>query len=321
MADSEILISIKKAFQYLYNILGTTAFSFAIPVIMFKVIRSIYFNQNQKTLAGKVVVITGASSGLGEALSHEFYKNGSQVILCARRRQELERVRNDLLQMYSTTPTHPPIIIPLDLSDLTSLENVVEKILSITSHVDILINNAGISHRGTVVNTNVEVDKKIMTVNYFGTITLTKALLPSMIKRQIGHIVMISSVQGLIALPNRSAYSASKHALQAFSDSLRAEVAASNIFVTVISPGYIKTSLSINALTASGKKYSKMDDTTAKGFNPEDVAKEVIQAIIQKKNEVIVSSSIPRIVIILRKYFPWLYFFIMAKRATKLETT
>lgn len=120
-------------------------------------------------------MITGASSGLGEQIAHEFYKQGCQVVLCARRRQELERVRTDLLKMHSTVPTYPPIIIPLDLNDLETIPTHVEKILGITGHIDILINNGGVSQRGSVLSTNIEVDLKIMYVNYFGSVVLTKS--------------------------------------------------------------------------------------------------------------------------------------------------
>lgn len=138
-----------------------------------------------------------------------------------------------------------------------------------------------------------------------------------MIKQKSGHIISISSIQGLVALPERSAYSASKHALQAFSDSLRAEVAKHNIDVTIISPGYIKTQLSMNALTGSGVAHGKMDVTTENGYTPDYVAEEIIRAVVQKKKEVIVSTFLPRIAIFLRKYMPRLYFYVMACRARR----
>lgn len=96
------------------------------------------------------------------------------MVLCSRRRQELERVREDLLKLHSTIPTYPPIIIPLDLSDVNTLATHVDKILKITNHIDILINNGGISNRGNILNTSTDVDIKVMYVNYFGTVTLTK---------------------------------------------------------------------------------------------------------------------------------------------------
>lgn len=135
-----------------------------------------------------------------------------------------------------------------------------------------------------------------------------------MIERRQGHIVFISSVQGLIALPERSAYGASKHALQAFSDTLRAEVSSSNISVTTISPGYIKTNLSLNAYTGSGNTYGKMDKNTEEGFSADYVAERVLEAVVRKSNEEVICQFLPKIAITLRKYMPSLYFLVMAKR-------
>lgn len=157
--------------------------------------------------------------------------------------------------LFQTVPTHPPVIQPLDLSDLNSIAGKVQEVLEVHGAIDILVNNGGISVRGDALSTAIDVDIRIMLVNYFGTVALTKACLPSMMARKEGRIVSISSVQGKFAIPHRSAYSASKHALQAFSDSLRAEVAKDNIKVTLVSPGYINTALSLNALTGSGAQY------------------------------------------------------------------
>ncbi|VEN57570.1 unnamed protein product [Callosobruchus maculatus] len=165
----------KKLYDSL-NLVGSLTLAISIPWIIFKVFRAVCLQKNLNKLVGKVVVITGASSGLGEALAHEFYKHGCEVVLCARRRQELERVRSDLLHTHYTVQTHPPIIIPLDLSDINSLPEQVKKILSITGHIDILINNGGISHRGSIISTNPDVDMKIMLVNYFGAAALTKGI-------------------------------------------------------------------------------------------------------------------------------------------------
>ncbi|KAF7271364.1 hypothetical protein GWI33_015720 [Rhynchophorus ferrugineus] len=303
----------------LFNVIGPISIAVTIPWIIFKMFCTVWLKKGYNNLVGKVVVITGASSGLGEALAHEFYKHGAQVVLCARRRQELERVRTDLLHSHSKDMTHPPIIIPLDLNEPSELQNHVDKILSITGRIDILVNNGGISHRGTVNDTTLEVHRQIMSVNYFGALALTKAVLVDMLKNKKGQIVFISSVQGLVALPERSAYSASKHALQAFSDSLRAEIASSNISVSVISPGYIKTKLSLNALTGSGKAHGQMDATTESGYSPEYAAEQIVKAVVQKKKEIVLSTLLPQVAILLRKYMPLLYYIVMERRAKKLE--
>ncbi|XP_044750203.1 dehydrogenase/reductase SDR family protein 7-like [Coccinella septempunctata] len=291
---------------------------FLLTYIFFKFRKGLVSGMNSKSLLNKVVVITGASSGLGEALAHQFYKEGCIVVLCARRRQELDRVKNDLVSLPCSTPNHTPIIVPLDLSDINSLPGVVDKILSITKKIDILVNNGGISHRGSVLDTKLEVDMKIMTVNYFGSVALTKAVLPSMVKEKCGRIVFISSVQGLIAIPYRSSYAASKHALQAFADSLRAEISHHNIGVTVASPGYVKTALSMNALTATGKTYGKMDTDTEEGYTCEYASQAILKAVLEDQKEVVIANVTAKIGIFLRNFIPSLYFVAMVKRAKKL---
>nr|CAI5834340.1 unnamed protein product [Callosobruchus analis] len=146
------------------------------------------------------------------------------------------------------------------------------------------------------------------------------AVLPDMMKRSEGHIVFVSSVQGLFALPERSAYSASKHAIQAFADCLRAESSSYNISVTVVSPGYVKTNLSINALTGSGTSHGQMDEATEKGYKPEYVAEKIVRAVVEKTNEIVVSTITPKLALFLRKYLPSVYFSVMAHRAKKSLT-
>lgn len=141
------------------------------------------------------------------------------------------------------------------MTDLNALPVKVNQILEIFGHIDILVNNGGISVRSDVASSSVDVDIRVMMVNYFGSVAMTKAVLPSMIARKEGKIVYVSSVQGKFAIPYRSAYAASKHALSAFTDCLRAEVHKDNVKVLLVSPGYINTALSLNALTASGDKH------------------------------------------------------------------
>ncbi|NP_001380589.1 dehydrogenase/reductase SDR family member 7B isoform 7 [Homo sapiens] len=191
------------------------------------------------------------------------------------------------------------------------------EILQCFGYVDILVNNAGISYRGTIMDTTVDVDKRVMETNYFGPVALTKALLPSMIKRRQGHIVAISSIQGKMSIPFRSAYAASKHATQAFFDCLRAEMEQYEIEVTVISPGYIHTNLSVNAITADGSRYGVMDTTTAQGRSPVEVAQDVLAAVGKKKKDVILADLLPSLAVYLRTLAPGLFFSLMASRARK----
>lgn len=286
-----------------------------IPWVITKIYRGIRLRKRFRELAGKVVVITGASSGVGEALAHEFYKHGAQVILCARRRPELHRVKDEILQKHNKKTAPEPIIIPLDLTDTNDLLVHARNILSLVGKIDILVNNGGISHRSRINDSDLKIFERIMAVNFIGAVALTKAVLPDMLKRKQGQIVFISSINGLIATPANAAYCASKHALQAFGDSLRAEVALDNISVCMISPGYVKTQISLNALTATGGNYGKMDAHIESGYTAEYSAKLIVRAIAEKKKEFVFGTFVPKVAIFLRKFFPALYFYAMIRRA------
>ncbi|XP_007901680.1 dehydrogenase/reductase SDR family member 7B isoform X1 [Callorhinchus milii] len=265
-----------------------------------------------------VVVITGASSGLGKECAKLFHSVGARLVLCGRDRQKLEELVQELTGgADGKRKTHTPNVVTFDLRDVDAMADRAEEIVGCFGQVDILINNAGISHRGTILDTDVSVDRDVMNINYFGPIALTKAILPSMVQRKSGHIVTISSIQGKIAIPFRSAYGASKHATQAFFDCLRAEVEQFGILVTVISPGYIRTNLSVNAVTGDGSKYGVMDKNTAEGWDPQDVAKAILTAVSRKKKDVVLAGMMPTLAVYLRTLLPCAFFPIMAARARK----
>ncbi|XP_007654891.2 dehydrogenase/reductase SDR family member 7B isoform X3 [Ornithorhynchus anatinus] len=261
-----------------------------------------------------VVVITGATSGLGKECAKVFHAAGAKLVLCGRNRERLEELVRELTT-NQPKKTHKPHIVTFDLADSNTVVQAAAEILKCVGYVDILINNAGISYRGTIIDTTVDVDKMVMETNYFGPVALTKAILPSMIQKRQGHIVVISSIQGKISIPFRSAYAASKHATQAFFDCLRAEMEQYEIDVTVVSPGYIRTNLSLNAVTADGSRYGVMDKTTSEGRNAAEVAQEVLSAVGKKKKEVVVASLIPCLAVYLRTLSPRLFFKFMAGRA------
>ncbi|MBN2756636.1 MAG: SDR family oxidoreductase [Bacteroidales bacterium] len=255
----------------------------------------------------KVVWITGASSGIGEALVYEFNKRNAKIIISARRIDELERVKNNCKNIENIR------IIQLDLENHDVIEEKANQAFSFFGKIDYLINNGGISQRSLVSETHLNIDKKIMDVNYFGTIALTKAVLPNMLSRKTGHIIVISSVAGKIGTALRSAYSASKHALHGFFDSLRAEVWKENIFVTIICPGYVKTNVSVNAITADGTAQNSMDENSENGMLPEILAEKIIKAIKNKKEEVNIGG--PEMVgIYLKRCMPRIFSSIIKRR-------
>uniref|UniRef100_A0A8C1P9W9 Dehydrogenase/reductase SDR family member 7B n=1 Tax=Cyprinus carpio TaxID=7962 RepID=A0A8C1P9W9_CYPCA len=284
-------------------------------LILLKVIQRL---RHKQSVQDKVVVITGASSGLGKECARVFHAAGARLILCGRDQKRLQDVVEELRNTTNgKIQTYSPCTVTFDLSSTSLVSSAAEEILKCHGHVDVLINNAGISYRGNILDTHVSVQRDVMETNYFGPVALTHALLPSMVDRRSGHIVVISSVQGKISIPYRSAYSASKHATQAYFDCLRAEVDRFGLQVSVISPGYIRTNLSINAVTGDGSKYGVMDKTTAKGSDPVDVARAVLKAVCHKQKDVVLAGLLPTAAVYLRTLWPALYFRLMASRAVK----
>ncbi len=257
----------------------------------------------------KTVWITGASSGIGEALAYELAKHEATLILSARDEMNLNRVA------YSCgSGVH---VQPLDLADHASLPGIAEKVLAAVGQVDILINNGGISQRALACETRFEVDKKIIDVNLLGTIALSKALLPHFLKRKAGHYVVVTSMMGKYGAPMRSGYAASKHGLHGFFDTLRAECWRENVLVTLVVPGFVKTNISIHALVGDGSLQGTMDEATNTGIPPEKLAKNILRAVQQGKREVAFGGAREMLGLYLKRFFPG----ILAKVVEKAKTT
>ena len=226
----------------------------------------------------KIVWITGASSGIGEALTYELVKQGAKIIISARREEELKRVQ----QQAGTSNIY---VLPLDLEATATFPSKVQEAISAFAQIDIMIHNGGISQRSTVKDTLLAVQRKVMEVDYFSYVELTRLLLPHMQERKTGHVVAISSVMGKIGTPMRSAYAAAKHALHGFFDCLRTEVWNDNIKVTLIMPGYIRTQVSMNAVTASGEKLNQLGKNIGHGYPADKTAQQILNAIQKGKFE------------------------------------
>ncbi|WP_441000975.1 SDR family oxidoreductase [Fodinibius sp. SL11] len=233
----------------------------------------------------KIVWITGASSGIGEALTYELNKQGAKVIISSRRQKALQKVKTSCLQ---ASKVH---IIPLDLTKTEELPSKAEEAISHWGAVDYLFNNGGISQRSEAINTQMNVIRQVMEINFFGTVALTKAVLPSMIERKSGHIVVTSSVMGKFGTRLRSSYAASKHALHGYFDSLRQEVYDKNIDVSLVCPGFIKTNVTKNALEGDGSKHNKMGAGQEKGMAADEFAQKLIPKIKQGKEEIYIGGK------------------------------
>lgn len=256
---------------------------------------------------GKTIWITGASSGIGESLAHEFSKMDTLLILSGRNQRKLEEIKDNCLQNGSSILT-----VPFDLSDRNSIDNSVEIVLEKHGSVDLLINNGGISQRAFVRSSGLDVDQKIMSVNYFGNIALTKALLPSMLEQGYGHIAVTTSIAGKFGFPMRSAYSASKHALYGFYDTLRIELADQNIKVTMICPGRIQTNISKHALNEKGKEHGEMDDGQKNGMSSEKAARKIVKGLQSEKREILVGGK-ELLMLPIKRFTPWLFYKIVQK--------
>lgn len=247
----------------------------------------------------KTIWITGASSGIGLALAKEISLEECTLILSARREKTLEAAKE---LCSKNARIHLQI---LDLEDIENHKKIVSEVLDKVGTVDFLIHNGGISQRALAKDTDFSVDQKLMAVNYLGTVSLTKAILPFMLKNGRGHFGVVTSLTGIIPSPYRSGYAASKHALHGFFDSLRAELEDHGISVTLLAPGFVKTKVSINALGPNGEAIGVMDHAQANGISAEHCAKKIIKALKHGKREVYIGRE--SYAAYVKRYFPSLF--------------
>lgn len=246
----------------------------------------------------KIVWITGASSGIGKALALALNKKGARVILSARRVDELEKVKSECINSKETVR-----ILPVDLTETSRMEEKAAEAVKLYGNLDMLINNGGISQRATAAESSMETIRRLMEVNFFGTVALTKAVLPVFISQKSGHIVVISSVMGKLGTRYRSAYAASKHALHGWFDCLRQEMYDENIDVTLVCPGFVKTNVTLNALTADGKKYNEMEEAQKKAMDPDVFAEKMLNQIAKGKDEIYIGGR-EILAVYMKRFFP-----------------
>jgi dehydrogenase/reductase SDR family member 7B len=247
---------------------------------------------------GKTAWITGASSGIGEALARAFVGSGGAAILSGRNVAELERVAQE-----SGAPDRC-LILPFDTLDYSRLSDMVEAAIAFRGHVDVLVNNAGISQRSLAVDTDFSVYQKIVDVDLLAPIALTQALLPHLLARGSGQLVMISSVAGKAGIPMRTAYCAAKHGLIGYADALRSEVAGQGVKVLVVAPGSVRTNVSRNALNADGSVRGVSDAAIDNGIDPDNVAQIIWDAVAEGKREIVIAEGMEANIPVLRAQDP-----------------
>jgi short-subunit dehydrogenase len=258
---------------------------------------------------GQWIWITGASSGIGEALALRFAASGARLILSARREAELARVAARCTAAESVT------VLPLDLSLPGTMPGVAARALAIAGRIDVMVHNGGVSQRASASQTPFDVDERLMRVNHLGPVALTKALLPSMLAARSGHFVVVTSVLGTLSIPNRTAYCASKHALHGFFNALRAEVAADGIRVTLAIPGFVRTNLPFHAVADGGRPFAAMDPETERGISPEQCAETIVRAAARGADEVYAGGFKERAALHVNRLLPALFRRIARRRA------
>jgi short-subunit dehydrogenase len=250
----------------------------------------------------KIIWITGASSGIGEALALKWAAPGIQLVLSGRNRSQLEIVAENCKKSGAEA-----LVLTFDLAVPEEVASAVATVQSAFPRLDILVNNGGISQRSLLIDTPMEVARKIMEVDFWGHAGLTRQILPFMVKSGGGHIVVVSSLTGLFGFPQRSAYSAAKHALHGYFETLRLEHFRDNIRVTMVCPGMVKTNISIHSLTATGGEHGLMDKGQEEGVSAAYCAKKIVKAVSNNRKEIIIGKK-DVIMPYLKRYIPWLFY-------------
>ncbi|XP_038160242.1 dehydrogenase/reductase (SDR family) member 7Cb [Cyprinodon tularosa] len=270
---------------------------------------------SKSLVRNKVVAITDAVSGVGTECAHLFHKAGARLILCGATWDKLESLYDSLITDSDPRETFAPKLVILDFSDMDSMEDVVAEVMDCYGYVDVLICNSSVKLKAPIQSVSLEMDRNIMDINYFGPSTLTKGVLPAMMSRRSGHVILVNSIQGRLAVPFRSSYAASKHAAQAFFDCLRAEVEEYGILVSTISHTFINAAEPPPAVKTAPKQnlFAKyISSQLSHGVRPSVLANEILQTVNRKRKEVMLAHPIPRVALYLRSLFPPFLFSVLA---------
>lgn len=255
----------------------------------------------------QVVWITGASSGIGSALAFELARAGAVLALSGRDAGALGNIVREVEQMGARAKA-----FPFDISVNQDIPGVVEEVIRHFARIDLLINNAGISQRARVEETDSTIDREIMEINYFGNVTLTRAVLPYMKQQGYGHIAVTTSIVGLFGFPLRSAYAASKHALHGFYESLRTELMDTPLAITLIIPGRVQTNISYRALNKNMQGQGILDQGQARGLPASAAARIILKGLARRKKKILVGGR-ELYMVYIHKWLPRLFDHIVRK--------
>ncbi|MFW5876472.1 MAG: SDR family oxidoreductase [Myxococcota bacterium] len=248
----------------------------------------------------EVVWLVGASAGIGEALAHELAGQGARLILSARRAERLEKLRDDLRGRARDVQ-----VLPFDQGDLDAAPDVARQARERAGPVDVLVLNAAIGQNGLALDTELELVERLMRVNFLGPVALAKAVVPAMVERGSGHVVVTSSTLGKFGIHRRSAYSASKHALHGYFDSLRSELRDTGVDVTLVCPGFVRTEIERRALNEAGEAYGE-NRTELKGMPADVFARKMIGVMARRELEATIGGRNERGAVWLKRLAPGL---------------
>jgi short-subunit dehydrogenase len=259
----------------------------------------------------KVCWITGASSGIGAALAMELNASGALLILSGRNSEKLIEIRDAAI--------HPEniAILSFDIENINALKGITHEAWDLWGGIDYVYLNAGMAVRDMIVQTDMEMIEKVMNINFMSNVAIAKALLPLMLQQKSGCFVVTGSLSGKFGVPKLGAYSASKHALYGFFESLRAEYESGGIKVTMITAGFVRTNITMNALKGNGMPYAKMQNAVGAGISPESCAHQMIKAVSAGKYDVLI-GSLEKWFVVLKRFFPGLVRWGMTKHPMKI---
>jgi short-subunit dehydrogenase len=256
---------------------------------------------------GKTCWVTGAASGMGKTVSLRLALEGARLILSDRDAEGIKETAREIESLGGSAR-----IEPIDMTDTRAIFDTARKVIAEGEKISGLYQFAGISQRSLVAETPIDNDRRIMEVNFFGVVALTKAILPHMIENGQGQLAATSSLVGKFGFPYRSAYSSSKHALHGFFESLVAENSKYNIKVSMLIPGRVQTNISKFALRKDGKEHGQMDPGQANGISANKAAKIIVRGLKKEKREIWVGGK-EMMMLHIRRFFPRLYFYLATR--------
>lgn len=245
----------------------------------------------------KVIIVTGGSSGIGEACALEFAKRGAKVVIAARNTDKLKGVAAKIEQLGKEVLT-----VQCDVAIQTDCEKLIKETIAKFGKVDVLVNNAGISMRAIFNEVDIDVLKRVMDINFYGAVYCTKFALPHILKNK-GSVVGVSSIAGYVGLPARTGYSASKFAMQGFLDALRTENLKKGLHVMVACPGFTASNIRNTALSADGSAQGETPRDESKMMTSEEVALAIVNGVAKRKRKLILTGE-GKMVVFLSKFFP-----------------